>query len=139
MDGDVVRARHARLLAEQREQRIQPPRDGKVQVAFLRAVGSDGAAVLPAVSGVNDPDGARRGRKRFDALFRQQKSHDGGERGKKRQRRGKQYSFSKNDKQIPFTPQQRMCRGAKLCAYYTGDSPKRKAPLPFFLLLHTMD
>ena len=101
VDGDILRARHARLLAEKNEQRVEPPRDGEVHVAFLAAVGGDGTAVLPAVPRVDDPDGLPRRRRhaRLDRLRRQEKA-DGRRRQHEQQREyGVKRLFSEHDKQ----------------------------------------
>ena len=47
VDGDILCARHARLLAEKNEQRVEPPRDGEVHVT---ASGGRSMLTVAAVS-----------------------------------------------------------------------------------------
>ena len=54
IDGGILRAGHPCLTAKKAQQRVKILRDGKIDAAFHRAVRRDGAAVLPAVSRVDD-------------------------------------------------------------------------------------
>ena len=123
VDGDILCSRHARFLSEEREQPFEPSCDGEVDVALPAAIRADSAAVLPAVSRVDDPDGllCRRFPARLDRLRRQNKA-DGDSRQHEQQRKGgAERLFSQYQKQIPSPREQFMPRGAALCTfYYTG-------------------
>ena len=135
VDGDILCARHARLLAEKNEQRVEPPRDGEVHVAFLAAVGGDGPAVLPTVPRVDDPDGlpCRRRHARLHRL-RRQKHADGRRRQHEQQREyGVKRLFSENDKQnTPHPGTMYAPRRGLMCFSLYRTLNKKKSPASLF-------